>query len=157
MLGEVDPAAGGDGVVGAGGYVGWKWTQDQYYVGADGEGVAVYRGLNQSLAGLSLSSVYEQHDDIELKFLPTYQRTQVTKTIQVYCKVDNIFDNRLCDLRHLPRHDSRAQLHQWLQSLHRPALAEPGKAAGLLCRLAGDVLEPRAKVLPLDPRAPSRL
>ncbi|GAA1077303.1 PP2C family protein-serine/threonine phosphatase [Kitasatospora arboriphila] len=76
------------GLLGAGGYVGWKWTQDQYYVGADGEGVAVYRGLNQSLAGLSLSSVYEQHDDIELKFLPTYQRTQVTKTIQAKSLAD---------------------------------------------------------------------
>ncbi|PBC78584.1 protein phosphatase [Streptomyces sp. TLI_235] len=76
------------GLLGGGGYVGWKWTQDQYYVGADGNGVAVYRGLNQSLAGLSLSSVYEQHADIELKFLPTYQRTQVSKTIQAKSLAD---------------------------------------------------------------------
>ncbi|MEV6210352.1 PP2C family protein-serine/threonine phosphatase [Kitasatospora sp. NPDC051914] len=76
------------GLLGGGGYVGWRWTQDQYYVGADGDGVAVYRGLNQSLAGLSLSSVYEPHADIELKFLPTYQRTQVTKTIQAKSLAD---------------------------------------------------------------------
>ncbi|MFB7662748.1 protein phosphatase 2C domain-containing protein [Kitasatospora sp. NPDC056138] len=70
------------GVLGGGGWFGWQWTQGQYYVGADGEHVAVYRGVNQNLAGLNLSSVYEQHDDIELKFLPAYQRTQVSNTIQ---------------------------------------------------------------------------
>jgi protein phosphatase len=76
------------GLLGGGGYLGWRWTQDQYYVGADGDGVAVYRGLNQSLAGLSLSSVYEKHADIELKFLPDYQRTQVGKTIQAKSLAD---------------------------------------------------------------------
>ncbi|WP_405012291.1 PP2C family protein-serine/threonine phosphatase [Kitasatospora sp. NBC_01539] len=76
------------GLLGGGGYVGWRWTQGQYYVGADGDGVAVYRGLNQSLAGLSLSSVYEAHADVELKFLPTYQRTQVAKTIQAKSLAD---------------------------------------------------------------------
>ncbi|MFD9126010.1 PP2C family protein-serine/threonine phosphatase [Kitasatospora sp. NPDC059571] len=76
------------GLLGGGGYLGWRWTQDQYYVGADGDGVAVYRGLNQSLAGLSLSSVYEKHADVELKFLPDYQRTQVSKTIQAKSLAD---------------------------------------------------------------------
>lgn len=76
------------GLLAGGGYVGWRWTQEQYYVGADGDGVAVYRGLNQSLVGLDLSSVYEQHSDIELKFLPTYQQNQVTKTIQAKSLAD---------------------------------------------------------------------
>ncbi|WP_354641595.1 PP2C family protein-serine/threonine phosphatase [Kitasatospora camelliae] len=70
------------GLIGGGGYFAWKWTQDQYYVGAEGEHVAVYRGINQNLAGLSLSKVYEPHGDVELKFLPEYQRTQVGNTIQ---------------------------------------------------------------------------
>ncbi|MDH6576418.1 protein phosphatase 2C domain-containing protein [Kitasatospora sp. MAP5-34] len=70
------------GLLGGGGYFGWRWTQDQYYVGADGDVVAVYRGVNQNLAGLSLSSVYQQFGDVQLKYLPAYQRTQVTDTIQ---------------------------------------------------------------------------
>ncbi|MFG2824562.1 PP2C family protein-serine/threonine phosphatase [Kitasatospora sp. NPDC048365] len=70
------------GLLGAAGWFGYQWTQDQYYVGADGESVAVYRGVNQNLAGFGLSSVFEKHADVELKFLPAYQRTQVTNTIQ---------------------------------------------------------------------------
>ncbi|MEU9130070.1 protein phosphatase 2C domain-containing protein [Kitasatospora sp. NPDC048540] len=70
------------GALGAAGWFGYQWTQDQYYVGADGDSVAVYQGINQNLAGLGLSSVHQKYGDIELKYLPTYQRTQVTKTIQ---------------------------------------------------------------------------
>ncbi|MDH6127624.1 protein phosphatase 2C domain-containing protein [Kitasatospora sp. GP82] len=70
------------GLLGGGGWFGWQWTQGQYYIGADGEHVAVYRGVNQNLAGISLSSVYEQHGDVELKYLPPYQRNQVDQTIQ---------------------------------------------------------------------------
>ncbi len=69
------------GLLGAGGFFGYQWTQGQYYVGAEGDHVAVYRGVNQSLAGLSLSSVHTPYKDIELKFLPQDQRTHVTNTI----------------------------------------------------------------------------
>ncbi|MFE7191187.1 PP2C family protein-serine/threonine phosphatase [Kitasatospora sp. NPDC057541] len=69
------------GLLGAGGFFGYQWTQSQYYVGAEGDHVAVYQGVNQSLAGLSLSSVHTPYKDIELKFLPQDQRTHVTNTI----------------------------------------------------------------------------
>ncbi|MFE2109330.1 PP2C family protein-serine/threonine phosphatase [Kitasatospora sp. NPDC059463] len=69
------------GLLGAGGFFGYQWTQSQYYVGADGDHVAVYQGVNQSLAGLSLSSVHTPYKDIELKYLPQDQRTHVTNTI----------------------------------------------------------------------------
>ncbi|MBV6698741.1 PP2C family serine/threonine-protein phosphatase [Kitasatospora aureofaciens] len=71
------------GLLGGAGYFGYQWTQDQYYVGADGEHVAVYQGINQNLAGLSLSSVHTSYKDIELKYLPTDQRAHVSKTISV--------------------------------------------------------------------------
>ncbi|MQS13167.1 serine/threonine-protein phosphatase [Streptomyces kaniharaensis] len=71
------------GLIGGGGYFGYQWTQGQYYVGADGEHVAVYQGINQNLAGLNLSSVHTEYKDIELKYLPTDQRTHVSKTISV--------------------------------------------------------------------------
>jgi serine/threonine protein phosphatase PrpC len=47
-------------VVIGGGYLGWRYTQDQYYVGTDGSQVAIFQGINQSVAGVHLSHVYEQ-------------------------------------------------------------------------------------------------
>ncbi|WP_052707324.1 serine/threonine-protein kinase [Streptomyces rubellomurinus] len=66
-----------------GGYAGYRWTQDQYYVGAEGGHVAVYQGVNRNLVGLSLSSVHAEYQDIELKYLPKYEQAQVTKTFSV--------------------------------------------------------------------------
>ncbi|GGO86117.1 protein phosphatase [Wenjunlia tyrosinilytica] len=70
-------------VVGGGLYGGYRWTQTQYYIGATDGHVAVYRGIDQQLAGLSLSDVYREHPEIELKYLPDYQRKQVEATITV--------------------------------------------------------------------------
>ena len=46
-------------IIGAG-YAGWRYTQAQYYLGEDAGHVAIFRGINQNLAGLKLSSVYQQ-------------------------------------------------------------------------------------------------
>ncbi|MFD5709892.1 Stp1/IreP family PP2C-type Ser/Thr phosphatase [Streptomyces pharetrae] len=68
-------------VVGGGLYGGYRWTQTQYYVGANGEHVALYRGISQDLAWVSLSEVEKDHPEIELKYLPPYQRKLVEGTI----------------------------------------------------------------------------
>ncbi|GAA3794815.1 Stp1/IreP family PP2C-type Ser/Thr phosphatase [Streptomyces coacervatus] len=68
-------------VVGGGLYGGWRWTQTQYYVGAKDEHVALYRGISQDLAWVSLSKVEKDHPEIELKYLPPYQQKQVKATI----------------------------------------------------------------------------
>ncbi|MFF3753621.1 Stp1/IreP family PP2C-type Ser/Thr phosphatase [Streptomyces sp. NPDC002018] len=68
-------------VVGGGLYGGYRWTQTQYYVGANAEHVALYRGISQDLAWLSLSEIERDHPEIELKYLPPYQRKQVEATI----------------------------------------------------------------------------
>ncbi|MFE3602108.1 PP2C family protein-serine/threonine phosphatase [Streptomyces sp. NPDC059096] len=68
-------------VVGGGLYGGYRWTQTQYYVGASDQHVALYRGISQDLAWLSLSKVEKDHPEIELKYLPPYQRKQVEDTI----------------------------------------------------------------------------
>jgi serine/threonine protein phosphatase PrpC len=68
-------------VIGSGLYGGWRWTQTQYFVGANGEHVALYRGISQDLAWVSLSKVEKDHPDIELKYLPPYQQKQVKATI----------------------------------------------------------------------------
>ncbi|MFJ9540126.1 Stp1/IreP family PP2C-type Ser/Thr phosphatase [Streptomyces sp. NPDC101225] len=68
-------------VIGGGLYGGWRWTQTQYYVGAKDEHVALYRGISQDLAWVSLSKVEKDHPEIELKYLPPYQQKQVKNTI----------------------------------------------------------------------------
>ncbi|MFG3496118.1 Stp1/IreP family PP2C-type Ser/Thr phosphatase [Streptomyces sp. NPDC047928] len=68
-------------VIGGGLYGGWRWTQTQFYVGAKDGHVALYRGISQQLAWISLSKVEKDHPDIELKYLPDYQRKQVEATI----------------------------------------------------------------------------
>ncbi|MCF1600020.1 Stp1/IreP family PP2C-type Ser/Thr phosphatase [Streptomyces muensis] len=69
------------GVIGGGLYGGWRWTQTQYYVGANNEHVALYRGISQDLAWVSLSKVEKDHPEIELKYLPPYQQRLVKDTI----------------------------------------------------------------------------
>ncbi|MFJ7075316.1 Stp1/IreP family PP2C-type Ser/Thr phosphatase [Streptomyces sp. NPDC098781] len=68
-------------VIGGGLYGGWRWTQTQYYVGSNEEHVALYRGISQDLAWVSLSKVEKDHPEIELKYLPPYQRKLVEATI----------------------------------------------------------------------------
>jgi protein phosphatase len=68
-------------VVGGGLYGGWRWTQTQYYVGVNGDNVALYRGISQDLAWVKLSKVQQNHPEIELKYLPPYQQKRVKATI----------------------------------------------------------------------------
>jgi serine/threonine protein phosphatase PrpC len=69
------------GLIGGGLYGGYRWTQTQYYVGTQDEHVALYRGISQDLAWVSLSKVAKDHPEIELKYLPPYQQKQVKATI----------------------------------------------------------------------------
>ncbi|WP_432141368.1 Stp1/IreP family PP2C-type Ser/Thr phosphatase [Streptomyces sp. bgisy084] len=70
-------------VVGGGCYAGYNWTQTQYFVGAKDDHIALYRGISQDLAWIRLNDVDEDHPEIELKYLPPYQRNQVKETIAV--------------------------------------------------------------------------
>ena len=64
-------------VVIGGGYVAWRWSQDQYYIGADSKGqeVLIYRGVNQHIAGISLSRPYRQTGIKLAQVPPSYQQT----------------------------------------------------------------------------------
>ena len=63
-------------VVIGGGYVAWRWSQDQYYVGADSKGqVVIYRGVNQQIAGISLSHPYQRTGIKLAQVPPPYQQT----------------------------------------------------------------------------------
>jgi len=47
----------------AGGLYGaWVWSQSRYYVGADGDQVAIYRGLDADVGQISMSRLHERQD-----------------------------------------------------------------------------------------------
>ncbi|OIV37256.1 protein phosphatase [Mangrovactinospora gilvigrisea] len=70
-------------VLGGAAYGGWRWTQSQYYVGAEDGHVAIYRGVDQSLLGLNLSSVEQSYPTAKLSDLPQYNQQAVKSTIGV--------------------------------------------------------------------------
>jgi protein phosphatase len=67
-------------VAGGGSIAAYGWSQRQYYVGADGGSVAIFRGVDQKLAWVSLSRV-EERAPIPLDALPTFHRNQVDSSI----------------------------------------------------------------------------
>jgi PPM family protein phosphatase len=67
-------------VIVGGGYAGWRYTQDQYYVGAHDGQVVIFRGVNQTVAGIALSHVFE-HTGIPLDKVPTTDKQSITSTI----------------------------------------------------------------------------
>ncbi len=89
-------------VVVGGGYAAWRYTQSQYYVGTDGRQVIIYRGVNQKVLGMSLSSVY-QKTGIPLSHVPSTDLAQVQSTIPAASLADaqkavgNIRQTYACD------------------------------------------------------------
>jgi protein phosphatase len=76
------------GLLGGGLWVGWRWTQSQYYVGATDDGqLAVFQGLPGHIAGLSLSSVHET-SETELDDLTSVAQERVKQGIQADNRVD---------------------------------------------------------------------
>jgi protein phosphatase len=65
-------------VLAAGGFAAYLWSQQQYYVGAYGDRVAIYRGVQADIPGLHLHSVY-QAQDLRLSELPSFRRSQVVE------------------------------------------------------------------------------
>ena len=55
---------------------GYSWTQRQYYVGVANDGVAIYRGIEGSLAGVDLSHV-EEPVSLPLSALSEFERKRV--------------------------------------------------------------------------------
>jgi serine/threonine protein phosphatase PrpC len=77
----------------------YQWTQSHYYVGDDGGTVAIYRGVQQTLGPIPLSSVY-QKTTITLDQLPAFNRNQVEATINATdLKLAKEIVERLADAR----------------------------------------------------------
>ncbi|TWD80656.1 protein phosphatase [Kribbella amoyensis] len=68
-------------LIGGGAWFAYGWTQKQYYVGTDGDYVAIFKGVDQEIPGLTLSNVYEKQA-LQVDKLPTYSREQVEGNIQ---------------------------------------------------------------------------
>ncbi|MFC4530979.1 Stp1/IreP family PP2C-type Ser/Thr phosphatase [Sphaerisporangium dianthi] len=69
-------------VVGGGGYFGWRWTQDQYYVGAKGDELVLFRGVDSTIGPIQLNSV-AQSTGLSVSSIPEPEREQVRRGIPV--------------------------------------------------------------------------
>ncbi|HET6294969.1 MAG TPA: protein phosphatase 2C domain-containing protein [Kribbella sp.] len=69
------------GLIAGGGWFAYSWTQNQYYIGTDGDYVAIFKGVDEQIPGLNLSNIYEVQS-LQVDKLPTYSREQVEGTIQ---------------------------------------------------------------------------
>jgi len=67
-------------VIAGGGYAAWRYTQDQYYVGNAGGQVAIFRGVNQQVAGITLFRVY-QRTSIPITGIPATEAGMIMATI----------------------------------------------------------------------------
>jgi PPM family protein phosphatase len=67
-------------LIAGGGYAAWRYTQGQYYVGAADGQVAIFRGVNERVAGMSLSSVYVR-TGIPMSGVPASDVRQIETTI----------------------------------------------------------------------------
>jgi protein phosphatase len=57
-------------------FIGYRYTQSQYYIGIDKGQVVVFRGIDQSVLGISLSSVHER-TGIPLSGVPTNDLAEI--------------------------------------------------------------------------------
>ncbi|GLW33978.1 PP2C family protein-serine/threonine phosphatase [Actinoplanes regularis] len=76
------------GLLGGGLWAGWKYTQDQYYVGATEAGqLAIFRGVPGQIAGLDLSAVSET-STVRLDDLTTVAQERVKQGIHAASEND---------------------------------------------------------------------
>ncbi len=131
-------------VIAAGGYAAWRYTQSQYYVGTDGHQVIIFRGVDEQVAGLSLSSVY-QRTGIPIAHVTANDLPQVKSTITADSLtgakqiVVNIQHAYTCQV-------ATAALAKW--EANKPAPVKPKT-------VKGKVIVPKAKPYPPKPAVPS--
>jgi hypothetical protein len=68
-------------LIAGGGYGFWRYNQNQFFVGVDNNGnVAIFRGTNQNLLGVNLSSLYSK-STLKANMLTTSDQAALTQTI----------------------------------------------------------------------------
>jgi protein phosphatase len=74
-------------ILAAGAIVGYRWTQDQFFVAAYQGNVTIYRGVMADIPGITLQNV-ERTTDIEMNSLPEFRRQQVDAGIEASSRAD---------------------------------------------------------------------
>lgn len=69
------------------GTLAFRWTQDQYYVAADGPNVAIFKGVQADVPGVRLNQLYEE-TRVTLASLPDYRADQVRSGISAETLTD---------------------------------------------------------------------
>ena len=105
-------------VIGGAGYLGWHITQNEYFVGTAGGKVVIFRGVNETVAGIHLSSV-ALATNIPLAEIPTAEAGQIQATIAA----ENLSEARQIVAR--IRQDYRcglveADIQRWAASKPKP-------------------------------------
>jgi protein phosphatase len=62
------------------GFIGYRWSQDQYFVAEHDGKVAIFRGVQADIPGLTLSKV-EEETNVTIAALPDYPTEQVASGI----------------------------------------------------------------------------
>ena len=142
-------------VIIGGGYIAWRWTQDQYYVAANTKDqVVIYRGVNQKIAGVTLSSQYQlttlQLDQVPSNYQQTVKTAYATGSLaQVRRTVDNISSaSKLCQQQYTALAAWQTKDQQYLAKIAAAQkakqkttdIAKPGPqppAAGATCPSSG--------------------
>jgi PPM family protein phosphatase len=136
-------------LIAGGGYAAWRISQGQYYVGSDGQQVVIYRGVNQNVAGLHLSSTYQKtgipisHVQGSVLVLPTSSSslTEAQRTVQ------NIRRTYLCKT-------DQAALQKWTNNKPKAALPRSHYKTEKAFKAAQKAATAAAKAYPPRPAVP---
>jgi len=66
---------------------GYRWTQNHYFVGSNGSTVTIYRGVQQNLGPISLSSVYRE-TSVAVSGLTNFSKSTLEETINATSLAD---------------------------------------------------------------------
>ena len=114
-------------VIGGASY-GWQMTRNLYYVGVADGNVAVFRGLNDPVAGIHLSSVV-QRTSIPVTAVPKTEADQITSTIET----DSLSQARRILLRIQQGYQcvrANDQLSEWIAHQPKPTPSPDARARG---------------------------
>ncbi|MFC0628084.1 PP2C family protein-serine/threonine phosphatase [Kribbella deserti] len=76
-------------LIGGAGRFAYGWTQQQYYVGTDGDNVAIFQGIDEDIPGINLSHIYERQS-LQVEQLPRFRQDALEQNIQA----DDLTDAR---------------------------------------------------------------
>jgi serine/threonine protein phosphatase PrpC len=62
-------------------YGGWRYIQGQYFIGVQNGNVAIFRGTNQNVAGISLSSLVQRYDNLPVAQVVPSDQGMIHQTI----------------------------------------------------------------------------